>query len=87
MASIGEMSVHHDQAHEAGNMIMRELLDELRVVFSHLGMNLVQEESVLDLVEQSALRLIRTYDANASTQATFSALQQQMNAMRQTLRA
>lgn len=85
-ASISELSTHHDQAQEVGNTIMSELLDELRIVFSHLGMNLLQEESILDLVEQSARRLIRAIDANASTQAAFSALQAQMNAMRQTLR-
>ena len=85
--SIMEMSAHHDQAHETGNTIMRELQGELRAVFSHLGMNLIQEESVLDLVEQSALRLIRAYDTNTSMLAAFDTLQAQMGLVSQTLRS
>ena len=81
-----EFSLRQRTAQEAGREVMRELTEEMHGTFAHLGMNQLQEDSILDLIEQKTQKLILIYDATAATQATLQKLQAQMNSMRQTLK-
>lgn len=81
-----EFSLRQRTAQEAGREVMRELTEEMHGTFAHLGMNQLQEDSILDLIEQKTQKLILIYDATAATQATLQKLQVQMNTMRSTLK-
>ena len=66
---------------------MRELIEEMHATFAHLGMNQLQEDSIIELIEQKTQKLVLIYDATAATQATLHKLQARMNGLRQALKS
>lgn len=82
-----EFTLRQRTAQEAGHQVMRELIEEMHATFAHLGMNQLQEDSIIELIEQKTQKLVLIYDATAATQATLQKLQARMNGLRQALKS
>lgn len=83
VASFAHRAAH---AHEAGSAVLRELSAEMRIAISHLGMTMLQEESILELIERKTSMLITLYDAGAETHAVLAQLQGQLAEMQTLLK-
>ena len=59
----------------------------MRGAFAHLGMTMLQEDALLDMVQTKANVLVQIYNSGDVMQATLGDIQKRLAELQQTLRA
>lgn len=85
--TLGAMAERHAFAQKAGALLIQELADETRAEFVSLGMNQIQEDSILELIQVKAATLVSLYDTGNQSSASFDHLAHRLAAMQSLLRS
>lgn len=85
-ATVAAFTERYAHAQHAGGAVMRELMEEMRAAFIHLGMTQLQEESILDIIQQKMDLLVGLYDAGAETNTTLVHLEHRLTEMQTLLK-
>lgn len=84
--TLASFAERYEQAQQSGGAVMHDLQAEMRGAFAHLGMSMLQEEALLEMVQTKANVLVQIYNSGDAMQATLADLQQHLAELQRTLR-